>query len=195
MKIGLIAYQDLTLLDLVGFTDAIHRLKSMKFIPDLELIYCAFTRKVTDNFGFKIQVDRVKPDLSEFDLIFIPGGFGSRPLIHDADFIEWIRTAQNVKLKLSVCTGSLILGAAGFLEHRKATTHFDEYDLLHQYTNDVIKADIVEDQDIITGGAVATSLLIGLHTCKKLAGTEAASNIAKRMGLPGLYDSANVQIY
>jgi cyclohexyl-isocyanide hydratase len=195
MKLAIIVYQDLTLLDLVGFTDAIQRLKTMKFLPHLQIQYCAYQPEVSDNFGFKVQVDSVEADLSIFDLLFIPGGFGTRALMHDAGFIEWLRSAQNVPLKISVCTGSLLLGAAGFLENRRATTHFDEYDLLHQYTREVVKADIVEDHGIVTGGAVATSILVGIHTCQILAGKTKAMEIAKRMGLPDLYQNADVQIY
>lgn len=195
MKIALIVYQDLTLLDLVGFTDAIHRLKTMQYLPTLSMDYCSYDEKVSDNFGFPIRVDKIKPDLAANDLIFIPGGFGTRRLIHDTGFTQWIQSTGNDALKVSVCTGSLILGASGFLEQRKATTHFDEYELLHQYTTQVLKADIVEDQDIITGGAVGTSIIMGLHLCQKLAGSDAAKEIAKRMGLPDIYKTADVQVY
>lgn len=195
MKIGVIIYQNLTLLDLVGFTDAMHRLKTMHFLDDLSITYCGTSESCSDNYGFNLEADQIKPDLAVFDLIFIPGGFGTRDLIHDIDFIRWIQTARQVPLKASVCTGSLILGAAGFLDHKKATTHFDEYELLHQYTREVIEADIVEHEQIITGGAVATSIILGLHLCQKLAGREAAAQIAKRMGLPDIYQNANVQVY
>lgn len=195
MKIGIIVYQDLTLLDLVGFTDAVQRLRTMQFVPDLEITYCAPDTAVSDNYGFPVRVDKVKPDLSGYDLIFIPGGFGSRQMIHEASFTEWISTAEENTLKTSICTGSLILGASGLLEGRRATTHFDEFDLLHQFTKTVVKADIVEDGDTITGGAVGTSITLGLHICKKLAGKEAAIKIAQRMGLPHIYEQANVQIY
>ena len=195
MKLAIIVFPDLTLLDLVGFTDAIHRLKTMNFLPDLQMDYCAYQPEVSDNFGFKVQVDMLRPVLSTYDLLFIPGGFGTRRLIHDADFLQWLRSAQEVPLKISVCTGSLLLGAAGFLENRKATTHFDEYDHLHQYTSEVVKSDIVEDHGVVTGGAVATSILVGIHTCRMVAGKVAAMEIAKRMGLPHLYENADVQIY
>jgi cyclohexyl-isocyanide hydratase len=133
--------------------------------------------------------------LSNFDLLYVPGGFGTRSLIYDADFVKWLSSAQKIPLKISVCTGSLLLGAAGFLEKKKATTHFDEYELLHQYTSDVIKADLVEDDGVVTGGAVATSILVGIHICQMLTGKTAAMEIAKRMGLPDLYENADVQIY
>lgn len=195
MKIAIIVFQDLTLLDLVGFTDAIQRLKSMQYYPNLEISYCAFEGDISDNFKFRLPVDLIKPDLSVFDMIFIPGGLGTRNLIHDTMFLDWIRSGKDIPLKISVCTGSLILGAAGFLENKRATTHFDEYDRLHQYTSQVVRADVVQDQGVVTGGAVATSLILGIHTCKILAGDEAANAIARRMGLPRIYLNADVQIY
>jgi cyclohexyl-isocyanide hydratase len=195
MHIAIIVYQNLTLLDLVGFTDAIQRLKSMKMINDLELTYCALNKPITDNFGFGVRVDKIKPDLATFDVVFVPGGLGSRVLLSNVEFLNWIRTASSVPLKAAVCTGSLILGAAGLLENKKATTHFDEYELLHQYTSQVIKADLVEDQGLVTAGAVASSLVLGLHICKMLTSEKDALLIAKRMGLPDIYQQADVQIY
>jgi cyclohexyl-isocyanide hydratase len=195
MQIAIIVYQNLTLLDLVGFTDAIQRLKSMKMINDLALTYCAFEEPVTDNFGFGIQVDKIKPDLASFDVVFVPGGLGSRVLLSNPEFLAWIRTANPVPLMAAVCTGSLIFGAAGLLEGKKATTHFDEYELLHQYTSQVIEADVVEDQGMVTAGAVASSLVLGLHICRLLTSEQDALLIAKRMGLPDIYQQANVQVY
>ncbi|NND34103.1 MAG: DJ-1/PfpI family protein [Saprospiraceae bacterium] len=195
MKFAIVVYQNLTLLDLVGFTDAVQRLKSMNILPDLELAYCAFSQPVSDNFGFPIRIDHIAPDLASFDLIFIPGGIGSRILLSDIDFISWLQTASSIPIKAAVCTGSLIMGAAGFLEGKKATTHFDEYEHLHQYTSQVVPADLVEDQGLITAGAVASSILLGLHICKLYASEADALLIAKRMGIPDLYKNANVQIY
>jgi transcriptional regulator GlxA family with amidase domain len=116
-------------------------------------------------------------------VIIIPGGFGTRQLQHDRNFIQWIKTAENVKYKISVCTGSLILGAAGFLKDRKATTNFLEYETLEPYCQEVVKDKIVEDNDVITAGAVAASIDLGLYLCRKWAGEEAENHIRIRMGL------------
>lgn len=68
---------------------------------------------------------------------------------------------------LSVCTGSLILGAAGSLKDKKATSHFNEYDTLEKYCKQVVKKRIVEDGNIITAGAVSSSIDLGLYVCEK----------------------------
>ena len=67
--------------------------------------------------------ESVLEPLDGYDLVFVPGGMGTRALQHDREFIDWLKTAAPVKLKISVCTGALLLGAAGFLRGKKATTH------------------------------------------------------------------------
>ncbi len=108
---------------------------------------------------------KVRQSLDSYDIIFVPGGLGTRTLQSDKDFINWLRTSYNVPLKVSVCTGSLLLGAAGFLRERKATTNFKESETLKQYCPTVLKTRIVDDQDVVTGGAVASSLDLGLYIC------------------------------
>jgi len=63
----------------------------------------------------------------------VPGGFGTRTLIKDKGFIEWLKTAAACELKTSVCTGSLLLGAAGFLKGKRATTHPNAFAELEEY--------------------------------------------------------------
>ncbi|MFP4092325.1 MAG: DJ-1/PfpI family protein [Cyclobacteriaceae bacterium] len=185
MKIGYILFNGITWLDFFGVYDPISRLQSLKFINKLQWELCAFTDKVTDNFGLQIIPNRVKESLAEYDVIIVPGGFGTRPLRFDKAFLDWFRTADPVPQKISICTGSLILGAAGFLTQRKATTNFQEYDTLKPYCRQVVSERIVEDQNIITAGAVSSSLDLGLYLCEKWAGKEAAAQVRKRMDYRG----------
>ncbi|WP_306418287.1 DJ-1/PfpI family protein [Geobacillus sp. PK12] len=117
-------------------------------------------------------------------MLYVPGGFGTRQLLHDSEFIEWLKTGSNVNYKVSVCTGSLLFGAAGFLDGKKATTHPAAYDLLRPYCLEVIEDRIVKDGHIITGGGVATSVDLGLYICELLGGAEAALRIQKQMDYP-----------
>jgi cyclohexyl-isocyanide hydratase len=112
----------------------------------------------------------IPTSLSGYDVLIVPGGVGTRTLINNQHFIEWIKTAQVAPLKVSICTGSLILGAAGFLKDKVATTHFSEYDALQPSCRQVSTARIVEDEDVITAGAVAASIDLGLYLCEKCAG-------------------------
>jgi cyclohexyl-isocyanide hydratase len=123
----------------------------------------------------------IPTSLAGYDVLIVPGGVGTRTLIHDQHFIEWIRTAQAVPSKVSICTGSLILGAAGFLKDKAATTHFSEYDTLQPFCRAVSKDRIVEEGDVVTAGAVAASIDLGLYLCEKWAGPEAARDIQRCM--------------
>jgi transcriptional regulator GlxA family with amidase domain len=79
----------------------------------------------------------------------------------------------------------LILGAAGFLNGKKATTNYQEYETLKPYCKEVLKNRIVEDENIITAGAVSSSIDLGLYLCGKWAGENAKNEIRKRMDYKG----------
>lgn len=109
---------------------------------------------------------------------------GTRKLKDDADFIDWIKTAGPVKFKVSVCTGSLLWGVAGFLKDKKATTHPNVYELLEPYCSEVIPSRIVKDGNVITAGGVATSIDLGLFIIRLFAGAEAAHVVKKQLDYP-----------
>lgn len=172
LRIAYVLFDGITLLDFVGIYDPISRIKAKGFIEDLSWDLCAMTPSIKDGFGLQVSIDKIKPDLSDYDMIIIPGGFGTRSLQFDSEFVEWIQTARDTKYKVSICTGSLLLGAAGFLENKIATTNFKEYKTLEKYCRMVSKDRIVDDHNTITAGAVASSLDIGLYICEKLVGKE-----------------------
>ncbi len=184
MKVAFVIFDGLTALDFVGFHDPITRLKTMDYMPDLEWKVCARTESVRDGAGLEIRADEVGEPLGGYDLVFIPGGYGTRRLKDDEEFIGWIRTAAACRWKVSVCTGSLILGAAGFLQGKSATTHPAAHDLLESITKSAVRERIVEDGEVITGGGVATSIDLGLYLCEKFAGAEARSAIQAQMDYP-----------
>ena len=196
MKAALIVFDNMTSLDFIGFYDPLTRLKTMKFLDDFEWKICAHSTKVStkvstqvsaqisDDRGLKITADSVDESLAGYDLLFIPGGFGTRALQHDRAFVDWISTAQNATLKISVCTGSLLLGAAGFLTGKRATTHPSAYKELQPYCAAVVQERIVDEGSVITGGGVSTSIDLGLHVVQRLAGADARARIAKQMDYP-----------
>lgn len=165
----------------MGIYDALSRLMALKYTPDLEWDVCSFTDKVVDNFGLELLPDKVRNDLGGYDVIIVSGGFGSRKLQFDTEFMHWFKTSTLVKTKISVCTGSLLLGAAGYLRDKKATTNYQSYHELKPYCKTVVEARIVEDGNIITAGAVSTSLNLGLYLCDQWAGWQAAEEIRKKM--------------
>ena len=182
MKIAYIIFDGVTWLDFIGVYDAVGRLKSMGYMKDLSWDICSMNSDTaSDNFGLKIVTDKVGMPLDSYDAIVVPGGHGTRTLINDENFINWIKTARDVKYKMSVCTGSLLLGAAGFLQNKKATTNFLEYETLRPYCAEVLKERLVVDGNTITAGAVSSSLDLGLYLCEKWAGREAREVIQQRM--------------
>ncbi|MBY0061389.1 MULTISPECIES: DJ-1/PfpI family protein [Priestia] len=184
MKVGFILFDQLTALDFIGFYDGITRLNTLGFKKDLTWDLCALSNEISDDRGITFKINKVSPDLSEYDLIFVPGGMGTRDLQYNAEFINWLKTAKDVPYKVSVCTGSLLLGAAGFLKNIKATTHRNGFDLLKQYTDKVEEERIVKDSNVITGGGVATSVDLGLYMCELIDGAETAMKIQKQMDYP-----------
>lgn len=186
MKIAFVIYEDMTALDFVGVFDPLTRLKTMGFLPQLNWEICAFSAgAVRDGAGLRIEPDKVGGSLENYDMVVLPGGFGSRKLIHDSEFIAWIKTAANCPLKTSVCTGSLLLGAAGFLKDLPATTHPSAYELLAQYCAEVREDRVVDTGAVITARGVTSAIDLGLYLCERLAGPEASSRIRKQMDYRG----------
>ncbi|MCZ6556639.1 MAG: DJ-1/PfpI family protein, partial [SAR324 cluster bacterium] len=88
------------------------------------------------------------------------------------------------KYKASVCTGSLLFGAAGFLQGKRATTHPNAYDALRPYCAEVVRQRIVDEGDLVTAGGVTSGIDLGLFLCEKFAGAEAKAAIKKQMDYP-----------
>jgi transcriptional regulator GlxA family with amidase domain len=185
MKIAYIVFDGITWLDFIGIYDPVSRLKSMNFRPDLTWDICSFTKTATDIHGLEIKPDKIQNLLSDYYAIIVPGGYGTRRLQYESDFINWIKSGETSEYKISVCTGSLILGAAGFLSGKKATTNYQEYDALKKYCKEVSTERIVEDDRVITAGTVSASIDLGLYLCNKWSGPVAEGEIRKRMGYYG----------
>ena len=184
MKSAFIIFNGMTSLDFIGFYDPVTRLKSMKIIEDFEWRICATTRHVVDDRGLRIETEAVDEPLGSYDMVFVPGGFGTRKLQNDRSFIGWLKGAESVPLKVSVCTGALLLGAAGFLQGRRATTHPTAYEQLEPYCREVVRERVVDEGDIITARGVSSAIDMGLHLVQRLAGMDARDRIATQMDYP-----------
>jgi len=186
MKAALVIFDHMTYLDFVGFYDPLTRLRSMNVLADFEWRICSNRERVTDDrgAGLTLLADSVLEPLSAYDLLFVPGGYGTRRLQDDGRFMEWLRTAGPVPLKVSVCTGSLLLGAAGFLRGKRATTHPSSLKELEPFCAAVLGDRIVDEGDVITGGGVSAAIDLGLHVVERLAGLDARSRIAAQMCYP-----------
>ncbi|HVG19977.1 MAG TPA: DJ-1/PfpI family protein [Blastocatellia bacterium] len=181
MKAAFIIYDGMTALDFVGAYDALTRLKTMKFIPDFGWEVCARTEEVLDGSGLWFTPTMTRGGLQGFDLVVVPGGYGARKLAGDVEFILWLRSSEGCKLKASVCTGSILLGAAGFLKGKRATTHRSAFDELRPFCGTVVDERVVDEGDIVTARGVTSSIDLGLHLCERLAGREARERIQRQM--------------
>lgn len=181
MKVAFCIFDGMTALDFVGTYDPLTRLDRMDFMA-LDWDVCARTSTVTaDRLTF--HVDRVEPDLGGYDLVFVPGGYATRDLRHDDAFVDWLRTAAACEYQTSVCTGSLLLGAAGFLDGRRATTHPNAVDILAEYA-EVTDERVVRDGPVITGRGVSSAVDLGLYLVEVLSDAGTRKSIAEQMDYP-----------
>lgn len=181
MKIGFVIYDGMTVLDFIGIYDPVIRLKTMGFMTDLAWDICSHSEKVLDGHGVELVPGQVNSSLAGYGMVIVPGGFSTRELVKDTAFLDWLKTAAPCKFKVSVCTGSLLLGAAGFLKNKKATTHPNAFEDVKKYCLEVVDQRIVDEGDVITARGVTSSIDLGLYLCEKLAGKEVKEKIRRQM--------------
>ena len=181
LRIAFIIYDGMTSLDFIGVYDPITRLKTMGFMPDLVWEICARSEEVYDSTGLRFIATKVGEPLHRYDMVVVPGGFGSRELLDDEKFIGWLRTAAPCRFKVSVCTGALLLGAAEFLKGKKATTHRGAFNELERFCDKVVDERVVDEGDVMTARGVTSSIDLGLYLCEKLGGAEAKERIRQQM--------------
>ncbi len=119
------------------------------------------------------------------DMLLIPGGLGTRPLVHDSELITWIgEQYQQVERLLSVCTGSLLLAKAGLLDGLSATTHHGALDRLRQLApTATVRDDLryVDNGSIVTSGGISAGIDMALHIVQQTAGDTVLQNTLKEM--------------
>ncbi|MBI3650516.1 MAG: DJ-1/PfpI family protein [Acidobacteria bacterium] len=185
MKIAFVIFDGMTALDFIGVYDAVTRLKIMRYRQDVQWEICAYTATVSDPTGLRFTPDKIGESLSAYDVVIVPGGFVARNLVNDAAFIAWIKTAASCPLKASVCTGSLLLGAAGFLQGKRATTHPSAFALLEKYCAAVVNDKVVDEGEVITARGVSSSIDLGLHLCEKFTDHKTREQIRQQMDYQG----------
>jgi len=183
MKVAFVIYNNMTALDFVGVYDPVIRLQTMGFFHDLTWEICANTEVVSDSAGLRFRPTQVKPPLQVFDLVIVPGGITALvyQLTRDREFIGWLKTAASCPLVASVCTGSLLLGAAGFLKDKAATTHPNAFKELKEFCVNVVDRRVVDEGDVITARGVTASIDLGLYMCERFAGHEIKEKIRQQM--------------
>ena len=184
MRAAFVLFDDLTTLDFVGVYDPVTRLRSMNLLPEFEWDVCGLSGEVTDDRGLRIKVGVVGRSLADYDLLVAPGGYGTRQLRFNPAFVEWLRSAERVPLKASVCTCSLLLGAAGFLRGLRATTHPSAFQELAEYCEVDRGPRVLDAGAVVTSRGVTAGIDLGLHLVSRLAGVDAARRMAVQMDYP-----------
>jgi transcriptional regulator GlxA family with amidase domain len=128
------------------------------------------------------------------DIVLVPGGFGTRREMHNAALLDWVRRANSdAELLLSVCSGSLILGAAGLLDGLDATTHFAALEELRTAAPACrVRRDLryVDAGRVITSAGVSAGIDMALHVVARLLGDDVAQETARYMEYEGQYGTA-----
>jgi transcriptional regulator GlxA family with amidase domain len=174
MRIAILIFDQLTALDAVGPYEVLSRL------PGAELRFVAKEPGVkrTDTGALGLTADLALYEMADPDVLLIPGGEGNRPLLDDDEVLEWVRGAHETSTwTTSVCTGSLVLGAAGLLNGKRATTHWAYLDRLAETGATPVAERVVEDGKIMTGAGVSAGIDMALTLTARIAGEDVAKAV------------------
>ena len=173
LKIGLLVFPNITQLDMTGPYEVF-----IKF-PDARVHLVWKTRDpITAGGGMQIVPSTTFADCPQLDILCVPGGAGMNPLLNDEETLDFIRRqAPGAKYVTSVCTGSLVLGAAGLLKEKRATTHWMSHEMLAEFGAIPVHERVVRDGNIFTGGGVTAGIDFALTLAAEMLGDDAARKI------------------
>jgi len=175
MQIAILLFEGLTALDAVGPYEVLSRL------PAAETIFVAAEAgpKRTDNGVLALVADKTLDEVQNPDVVVVPGGMGGVAVaMQDERVISWLKKVhETTTWTTSVCTGSLILGAAGILDGIKATSHWAAYDRLRALGAEPTAERVVRVGKIVTAAGVSSGIDMGLTLAAEIAGPEVAQAI------------------
>ena len=174
MDIAILIYDRLTALDAVGPYEVLSR------IPDFTTTFVGEKAGLirTDTRMLALSADAAITEMPSPDILLVPGGPGQVRLMDDGPVHDWLRKAHETSTwTTSVCTGSLILGAAGLLEGKRATSNWQAYEELGQLGAEVVPERVVFDGKIVTAAGVTAGIDMALTLVQRIAGNELAQAI------------------
>jgi cyclohexyl-isocyanide hydratase len=173
MRIGFVVFPNIMQLDLTGPYEVLAQL------PDAEMhLVWKDTAPLRASCGLVLQPTTRFADCLQLDIICVPGGGGMNALLTDEETLTFIRTqAAKARYVTSVCTGALVLGAAGLLRGRRAATHWMSMEFLPAFGAIPVHERVVVDGNVITGGGVTAGIDFGLRVVAEVAGEETARSI------------------
>jgi cyclohexyl-isocyanide hydratase len=181
-RIGMLLFPRMTQLDLTGPYEVLARLPN----TTVELVARSLAPVTTDR-GLQIVPTTTYADCPPLDVVMVPGGPGQQDLMEDEEALGFLRKqAAGAKYVTSVCTGSLVLGAAGLLKGKRATCHWAAIDHLKPLGAIPVSERVVVDGNIVTGAGVASGIDFALALAAILDGEE----VARQIQLQVEYDPA-----
>ena len=174
MQIAILLFDRFTALDAVGPYETLGRL------PDSETVFVAErTGPVrTDTGNLALTADRTLADVTSPDIVVVPGGPGQTPQMENTALLDWLRAADATSTwTTSVCTGSLLLAAAGLLKGRRATSHWLALEYLKTFEVEATGERVVIDGKYVTAAGVSSGIDMGLTLLGRIAGDEHAQAV------------------
>lgn len=173
LQIGMLLFPQITQLDLTGPIELLHR------VPDSAMhVVWKDTAPVASASGLHLVPTTTLDACPPLDVLLVPGGAGTGDLITDQRVLEWVATqGRRARYVTAVCTGSLVLGAAGLLDGYEATTHWAYMDILPTFGARPVRKRVVVDCNRITAGGVTAGIDFGLQLVAELAGETLAQAI------------------
>lgn len=174
MQIAIVLFDRFTALDAVGPYETLGRL------PGAEVVFVAEqTGPVrTDTGNLALTADKTLAEVEHPDIVVVPGGPGQTPQMENQAVLDWLRTADATSTwTTSVCTGSLLLAAAGLLDGRRATSHWLALDFLKQFGAEPTGERVVFDGKYVTAAGVSAGIDMGLTLLGRIAGDEHAQAV------------------
>jgi transcriptional regulator GlxA family with amidase domain len=174
MDIVCLLFNGITVLDAVGPYEVLSR------VPDARYRFVAAEPGPvrSDNGFLALMADDAIDDVARADILVVPGGFATRALERDVELLEWIRAVDaTTTWTTSVCTGSMLLAAAGLLEGKEATTHWASLERLREYGAIPTGRRVVTQGKIITAAGVSSGIDMGLTLAARIGGDELAQAI------------------
>jgi cyclohexyl-isocyanide hydratase len=170
---GMLVFPNMTQLDLTGPYEVLARL------PGAEtLLLWKNLSPVRSEHGLTIVPMTTLSSCPPLDLVLVPGGAGINHLIEDAEVLDFLRgVATDARYVVGICTGSLVLGAAGLLRGRRAGTHWMSRDLLRSFGAEPVAERVVRDGKFFTGGGVTAGIDVALTVAAEIAGRATAEAI------------------
>jgi len=173
MQFAFLLYEGMTALDMIGPHEILSRL------PRVEAVRVAkHAGPIHTDTGVTLTADAGFTDVSRADLLLVPGAGNATAMQDDPATLDWVRRIDaTTRFTTSVCTGSLILGAAGLLQGVRATSHWAALDRLPAFGATPVSARVVEDGKIITAAGVSAGLDMALTLAARISGERMARTL------------------